>query len=94
NLEKATSVDELNAFLRETSMNSELRNQIDYVSSPELVSSDLVGSKRAGVVDGLATIVDDDRVVVYVWYDNEFGYSCQVIRCVAKMAGVDVPAFP
>ncbi|WP_193078154.1 glyceraldehyde-3-phosphate dehydrogenase [Brevibacterium aurantiacum] len=94
NLEKATSVDELNAFLRETSMNSELRNQIDYVSSPELVSSDLVGSKRAGVVDGLATIVDDDRAVVYVWYDNEFGYSCQVIRCVAKMAGVDVPAFP
>ncbi|WCE38653.1 glyceraldehyde-3-phosphate dehydrogenase [Brevibacterium sp. BDJS002] len=94
NLEKATSVDELNAFLRETSMNSELRNQIDYVSSPELVSSDLVGSKRAGVVDGLATIVDDDRVVVYVWYDNEFGYSCQVIRCVAKMAGVDVPALP
>ena len=94
NLENATSVDELNGFLRETSMNSELRNQIDYVSSPELVSSDLVGSKRAGVVDGLATIVDDDRVVVYVWYDNEFGYSCQVIRCVAKMAGVDVPAFP
>ncbi|GAA1952088.1 MULTISPECIES: glyceraldehyde-3-phosphate dehydrogenase [Brevibacterium] len=94
NLENATSVDELNEFLRETSMNSSLRNQIDYVSSPELVSSDLVGSKRAGVVDGLATIVDDDRVVVYVWYDNEFGYSCQVIRCVAKMAGVDVPAFP
>ncbi|SMX75010.1 glyceraldehyde 3-phosphate dehydrogenase [Brevibacterium sp. 239c] len=94
NLEKSTSVDELNAFLRDTSMNSELRNQIDYVSSPELVSSDLVGSKRAGVVDGLATIVDEDRVVVYVWYDNEFGYSCQVIRCVAKMAGVDVPAFP
>ncbi|MDN6746304.1 MAG: glyceraldehyde-3-phosphate dehydrogenase, partial [Brevibacterium sp.] len=94
NLENVTSVEELNAFLRETSMNSQLRNQIDYVSSPELVSSDLVGSKRAGVVDGLATIVDDDRVVVYVWYDNEFGYSCQVIRCVAKMAGVDVPAFP
>ncbi|WP_166972202.1 glyceraldehyde-3-phosphate dehydrogenase [Brevibacterium atlanticum] len=94
NLETATDVDELNAFLREASMHSPLRNQIDYVSSPELVSTDLVGSKRAGVVDGLATIVDDDRVVVYVWYDNEFGYSCQVIRCVAKMADVDVPAFP
>ena len=94
NLEDATSVEELNAFLRETSMDSPLRNQVDYVSSPELVSSDLVGSKRAGVVDGLATIVDDDRVVVYVWYDNEFGYSCQVVRCVAKMAEVDVPAFP
>ncbi|WP_344332733.1 glyceraldehyde-3-phosphate dehydrogenase, partial [Brevibacterium marinum] len=81
NLDATTTVEELNAFLRETSMNSSLRNQIDYISSPELVSTDLVGSKRAGVVDGLATIVDDDRVVVYVWYDNEFGYSCQVIRC-------------
>lgn len=94
NLETATDVEELNAFLRVTSMHSSLRNQVDYVTSPELVSSDLVGSKRAGVVDGLATIVDEDRVVVYVWYDNEFGYSCQVVRCVAKMAGVDVPAFP
>lgn len=94
NLGKATTVEELNAFLRETSMNSPLRNQVDYVTSPELVSTDLVGSKRAGIVDGLATIVDEDRVVVYVWYDNEFGYSCQVIRCVAKMADVDVPAFP
>ena len=75
-------------------MNSPLRNQVDYVASPELVSTDLVGSKRAGVVDGLATIVDEDRVVVYVWYDNEFGYSCQVIRCVAEMADVDTPAFP
>ena len=94
NLEQSTSVDELNTFLREVSMHSSLRNQVDYVTSPELVSTDLVGSKRAGVVDGLATIVDDDRVVVYVWYDNEFGYSCQVIRCVAKMADVDVPAYP
>ncbi|MGV2819455.1 glyceraldehyde-3-phosphate dehydrogenase [Brevibacterium casei] len=94
NLETPTTVDELNAFLRETSMNSPLRNQVDYVASPELVSTDLVGSKRAGVVDGLATIVDEDRVVVYVWYDNEFGYSCQVIRCVAEMADVDTPAFP
>ncbi|WP_309130063.1 glyceraldehyde-3-phosphate dehydrogenase [Brevibacterium sp.] len=94
NLEKSTSVDELNEFLRQTSMDSPLRNQVDYVASPELVSSDLVGSKRAGVVDGLATIVDEDRAVVYVWYDNEFGYSCQVVRCVAKMAEIDTPSFP
>src|SRR5690606_27832426 len=94
NLDNATTVDELNTFLRYVSMHSPLRNQVDYVTSPELVSTDLVGSKRAGVVDGLATIVDEDRVVVYVWYDNEFGYSCQVVRCVAKMANVDVPAFP
>jgi glyceraldehyde 3-phosphate dehydrogenase len=94
NLERATTVEELNTFLRNTSLHSPMRNQIDYIASPEVVSTDLVGSKRAGVVDGLATIVDGDRVVVYVWYDNEFGYSCQVIRCVAQMAGLDMPTLP
>ena len=94
NLERATTVEELNTFLRNTSLHSPMRNQIDYIASPEVVSTDLVGSKRAGVVDGLATIVDGDRVVVYVWYDNEFGYSCQVIRCVAQMAGLDTPSLP
>jgi glyceraldehyde 3-phosphate dehydrogenase len=94
NLEKPTTVDELNSFLRETSLHSSLRNQIDYTSSPEVVSSDFVGSKRAGIVDGLATIADGDRAVVYVWYDNEFGYSCQVIRCVAEMAGLSQTVLP
>ena len=94
NLERETTVDELNGFLRDTSLNSPLRNQVDYISSPEVVSTDFVGSKRAGVVDGLATIVDGDRAVVYVWYDNEFGYSCQVVRCIADMAGVDTPSYP
>jgi glyceraldehyde 3-phosphate dehydrogenase len=94
NLERATTVEELNTFLRNTSLHSPMRNQIDYIASPEVVSTDLVGSKRAGVVDGLATIVDGDRVVVYVWYDNEFDYSCQVIRCVAQMAGLDMPTLP
>ena len=94
NLARETTVEELNTFLRETSLRSPLRNQVDYIASPEVVSSDFVGSKRAGVVDGLATIVDGDRVVVYVWYDNEFGYSCQVVRCIADMAGVDTPSYP
>ena len=94
NLERETTVDELNGFLRDTSLNSPLRNQVDYIASPEVVSTDFVGSKRAGVVDGLATIVDGDRAVVYVWYDNEFGYSCQVVRCIADMVGVDTPSYP
>ncbi len=94
NLERETTVDQLNGFLRETSLHSQLRNQIDYIASPEVVSTDFVGSKRAGIVDGLATIVDGDRVVVYVWYDNEFGYSCQVVRCVADMACIDTPSLP
>ncbi|KTF10338.1 glyceraldehyde-3-phosphate dehydrogenase [Pseudoalteromonas carrageenovora] len=94
NLEKGTSVEELNAFLRETALHSELRDQIDYTASTEIVSTDLVGSRYAGVVDSQATIVEGNRVVLYVWYDNEFGYSCQVVRCMRDMAEVAFPSLP
>jgi len=53
-----------------------------------------VGSRYAGVVDSQATIVDGNRVVLYVWYDNEFGYSCQVVRCMRDMAEVAFPSLP
>ena len=49
---------------------------------------------HACIVDGEATIVKEDRVVLYVWYDNEFGYSCQVVRVVQKMAGIKYPLIP
>ena len=62
---------------KEMALNSALSAQIDYTESTEIVSSDLVGSRYAGVVDGAATIAQDNRCVLYVWYDNEFGYSCQ-----------------
>ena len=54
-----------------------------------MVSTDFVGSRHAGVVDAEATICNDNRVVLYVWYDNEFGYSCQVVRVMEDMAGVN-----
>ncbi|QOL25010.1 glyceraldehyde-3-phosphate dehydrogenase [Thalassotalea sp. LPB0316] len=94
NLKKATSAEGLNNYLREISLNSKLQDQIDYTASTEIVSTDLVGSRFAGVVDSQATIVDEDRAVLYVWYDNEFGYSCQVVRVMHEMAGVHVPTLP
>jgi glyceraldehyde 3-phosphate dehydrogenase len=94
NLEKTTTVEELNEYLRETALYSPLRDQIDYTASTEIVSTDLVGSRYAGVVDSQATIVDGERVVLYVWYDNEFGYSCQVVRCMQDMAEVAHPSLP
>ncbi|WP_284991177.1 glyceraldehyde-3-phosphate dehydrogenase [Arthrobacter sp. efr-133-TYG-120] len=94
NLEKGTTKDEVNNYLREMSLHSELRKQIDFIDSPEVVSTDFVGSRRAGIVDGLATIATDKHLVVYVWYDNEFGYSCQVVRVMEEMAGVNPPSFP
>lgn len=90
----ATDVDELNTLLREASLEGPLRKQIDYVNSPEVVSTDFVGSRYAAIVDAESTIVNGDRCVLYVWYDNEFGYSCQVVRMVQKMAGVIYPAYP
>ena len=94
NLEKATSREEINEYLRQMAMHSDLQKQIDFVNSQEVVSTDFVGSRHAGVVDAEATICSDNRVVLYVWYDNEFGYSCQVVRVMEDMAGVNPPAFP
>ncbi|WP_345054332.1 glyceraldehyde-3-phosphate dehydrogenase [Arthrobacter methylotrophus] len=93
-LETGTTKEEVNNYLREMSLHSELRKQIDFIDSPEVVSTDFVGSRRAGIVDGLATIANDKNLVVYVWYDNEFGYSCQVVRVMEEMAGVKRPSFP
>ncbi len=93
-LRTGTTKEEVNAYLREMSLQSDLRKQIDYIDSPEVVSTDFVGSRRAGIVDGLATIANDTFLVLYVWYDNEFGYSCQVVRVMEEMAGVHPPAFP
>lgn len=93
-LENGTSKNEINSYLRGISLHSDLRQQIDYSDSPEVVSTDFVGSRRTGIVDGLATISDGKNLVIYVWYDNEFGYSCQVIRVMEEMAGVNRPSFP
>ena len=93
-LSEPTTKQELNAYLREVSLHSPLRQQIDYIESPEVVSTDFVGSHRAGIVDGLATVVTGQDVVLYVWYDNEFGYSCQVIRVIEAMAGVHPQVIP
>ncbi|WP_256368777.1 glyceraldehyde-3-phosphate dehydrogenase [Agromyces sp. Marseille-P2726] len=93
-LERPTDKAELNRYLRQVSLTSPLRQQVDYIESPEVVSTDFVGSNRAGVVDGLATIADGTDVVLYVWYDNEYGYSCQVVRVVEAMAGTHPIVLP
>ena len=94
NLAKTTNKDDINDYLRDLSLFSELQHQIDFTSSKEIVSTDLVGSRAAAVVDSQATIVADNRATLYVWYDNEFGYSCQVMRVVQAMAGLHYPTLP
>ncbi|MFI3247288.1 MAG: glyceraldehyde-3-phosphate dehydrogenase [Ferrimonas sp.] len=94
NLGQATTRDAMNEYLRQTALFSKLQQQIDYTGSTEVVSSDLVGSRFAAIVDSQATIVEQDRAVLYVWYDNEFGYSCQVIQVMQKMLGVSSISLP
>lgn len=94
NLEKGTNKEELNHYLQQMAYRSELSPQIDYTQSTEIVSTDLVGSRYPGVVDGAATIAQDNRCVLYIWYDNEFGYSCQVVHCMEHMMGVRFQTYP
>ncbi|KAB7622785.1 glyceraldehyde-3-phosphate dehydrogenase [Alkalilimnicola sp. S0819] len=94
NLDKNATVEELNAYLREMALYSQLSEQIDYTASTEIVSTDLVGSRHAGVVDSSSTIANGNSCVLYVWYDNEMGYSCQVVRTMQKMAGLSFPFLP
>ena len=93
-LEKPVERETLNDFLRQASLYGDLHKQLDYIDSPEVVSTDFVGNRHAGIVDGRATITAGDRVVLYVWYDNEFGYSCQVVRVLEEIAAVHPPVFP
>ena len=81
-LGKNTSVEELNATMKDAALNGELINQIYYATDPEMVSNDIIGNTCCSVFDSNATIVSKDgkNAVIYAWYDNEFGYTKQVIR--------------
>ena len=81
-LNKATTLAEMNDLIRRAALSGELVNQIHFQVDPELVSSDIVGDTCCSVFDSNATIVSADgkNVVLYTWYDNEFGYTKQVIR--------------
>lgn len=94
NLEKQTTRDELNDFVREMAFNSELHQQISYSYSTEVVSTDFVGTPEPAIFDSVATIVEGNRCVLYVWYDNEFGYSTQVLRVMQHMVGLNIVNVP
>lgn len=81
-LKKGTTIEDINNEIRKASLEGELVNQIFYSYDPELVSSDIIGNTCCSVYDSHATIVSPDgkNVVLYTWYDNEFGYTKQVIR--------------
>ncbi|MDI9310857.1 MAG: glyceraldehyde-3-phosphate dehydrogenase [Limnohabitans sp.] len=87
---KTTSVEDLNNIMKRYALEGKLVEQIKYELNNELVSSDIVGSSAPSIFDSNATIVSGDgkNVVMYVWYDNEYGYSHQVIRLAKYIAQV------
>ncbi|MGY0056364.1 glyceraldehyde-3-phosphate dehydrogenase [Streptomyces sp. LZ34] len=93
-LGRETTREEVLDHLRDVSLTSPLKRQIDFTSAPDAVSSDFIGSRHASIVDAGATKVDGDNAILYLWYDNEFGYSCQVIRVVQHVSGVEYPTYP
>ncbi len=80
----------LNECLKQAALFGHLSEQLDFSVSNELVSSDLIGNSHSAIVDGPATIISHDAhsAILYVWYDNEYGYTRQVIRLAKKIAGV------
>ncbi|KOV37277.1 glyceraldehyde-3-phosphate dehydrogenase [Streptomyces sp. XY431] len=93
-LSRETNREEVLDYLRNVSLTSSLKRQIDFTTAPDAVSNDFIGSRHASIVDAGATKVEGDNAILYLWYDNEFGYSCQVIRVVQHVSGVEYPTYP
>ena len=83
-----TGVEEINRVFREEAASQRYRDVLG-ISEDNLVSSDIIGDSRASVVDLTMTQVVGKRLVkVMSWYDNEWGYSCQMVRQAQAMLGV------
>ena len=89
-VKKQTSIEDINNIMKKYALEGELVEQIKYSLNNELVSSDIVGTSAPAIYDSNATIVSADgkNIVLYVWYDNEYGYSHQVIRLAKYIAKV------
>ncbi|MCT4699413.1 MULTISPECIES: glyceraldehyde-3-phosphate dehydrogenase [Tenacibaculum] len=87
-LNSNTTVEAVNAIMKQYALEGDLVEQIQYSLNNELVSSDIVGTTAPSIFDSKATIADGDTIVIYVWYDNEYGYSHQVMRLAKHIAKV------
>ena len=89
-MKKSAPKDEVNELLKKASMYGDLCEQIDYSLSQELVSTDIIGNGHASVIDAPATLGSEDgkSIIIYAWYDNEFGYTRQVVRLAKYLSNV------
>ena len=94
NLKEEVTKEDLNEFLKNSAFTSKYRQIIGYTNSPEAVSTDFYSSPFATIIDSQATIAEGSQVTLYCWYDNEFGYSKQVLNLTKKIAKIELPRFP
>ncbi|MEV6774686.1 glyceraldehyde-3-phosphate dehydrogenase [Streptomyces syringium] len=93
-LGRETTREEVLDHLRDISLTSPLKRQIDFTTAPDAVSSDFIGSRHASIIDAGATKIDGDNAILYLWYDNEHGYSSQVIRTIQHLTQTQHPTYP
>ena len=93
-LDNEVTVDQINQYLKSIAFHSKYREIIGFVNSSEIVSTDFYSSPFASVIDSQATIASKNRVTLYCWYDNEYGYSKQVIGLTKKVAKIELPRLP
>jgi len=89
-IEKTTTLKKVNTLIKNAALSGALVEQIKYEFNDELVSSDIVGCAAPAIYDSKATIIrpNGKNIVLYIWYDNEFGYSHQVVRLAKYIAKV------
>ena len=93
-LDTNVTVDEVNSYLQSVAFHSKYREIIGYVNSPEVVSTDFYSSPFASIIDSQATIASGNRITLYCWYDNEYGYTKQVINLSKKIDNINLPRLP
>lgn len=87
-LRTPVSTKNINDIIKQHALEGDLVEQIKYSLENELVSSDIIGTTAPAIFDSKATITDKETIVIYIWYDNEYGYSHQVIRLAKHIAKV------
>ncbi len=86
-MERNTTVEEVNNILREESETPRYQGILGVTEDP-LVSSDIIKDPRASVVElSMTQVVDGDLVKVMTWYDNEWGYTNQMVREALRLVG-------
>ena len=93
-LNNEVTKESLNNYLKSMAFHSKYREIIGFVNSPEIVSTDFYSSPFASIIDSQATITSGNRVTLYCWYDNEYGYSKQVINLTKKIANIKLQRLP